>query len=52
MKRTGMNYVIISSMYELRRFLHRTDVEIIEIVPEKSIANEDVVKVTYFHLEE
>ena len=52
MKRTGMNYVIISSMYELCRFLHRTDVEIIEIVPEKSIANEDVVKVTYFHLEE
>ena len=52
MKRTGMNYVIISSMSELCRFLHKTDIEIIEIIPEKSIANEDVVKVTYFHLED
>ena len=52
MKRTGMNYVIISSVSELCRFLHKTDIEIIEIVPEKGIANEDVVKVTYFHLED
>ena len=52
MKRTGMSYVIISSMSELCRFLHKTDIEVIEIEAIKGIANEDVVKVTYFHLED
>ena len=52
MRRTGMSYVIVSSMSDLCKWLHNTNIEIIEIVPERSIANEDVVKITYFHLED
>ena len=52
MKYTGMSYVIITSISELCRWLHKTDIKIIEIVPTKGIANEDVVKLKYFHLED
>ena len=49
---TGMNYVIITSVSELCRWLHKTDIKIIELAPTKGIANEDVVKLKYFHLED
>ena len=49
---TGMNCVIITSMSELCRWLHKTDIKIIEIIPTKGVANEDVVKLKYVHLED
>ena len=49
---TGMGDVIVTSMSELCRWLHRTDVKIIEIVPSKGIANEDIVHIKYFHVED
>ena len=47
-----MNYAIITSVSELCRWLHKTDIKIIEIIPTKGIADEDAAKLRYFYLED
>ena len=46
--RTFKTYnVIVTSVSELCRWLHRDDVSIVELVPTKGIDNEDVIKINF-----
>lgn len=44
----GFNeFIIVTSMRELCRWLQKEDIEIIGIYPIKGIAHEDIVKIEY-----